>query len=163
MSGIQLNNNREVLNRILNLIQFLVSAANEIVRVNITAVDVEECMAILDGIDILILLHVGASSDEESLFMIRSGLELKGADIDQIVDVDLVAVKLGLLFRLRGLGDIDQGVTGHSRQWAPARNICHLKSIRYSIVIIISNCQLHFSKSFLIGLFQILALQNESG
>lgn len=80
MSGIKLNYNGKILNSILHLIQFLMRAANKIVGINISTINVKKGMAVLNSIQILFFLHKGARTDEKSLFVVRIRFQFQSAN-----------------------------------------------------------------------------------
>ena len=80
MSGVELNDDGEVLNGVLYFVQFLVSAADEIIGIDVAAVDIEQGVAVLNGIQILVLLHVGAGPDEEGLLVIGVRFQFQTAN-----------------------------------------------------------------------------------
>jgi hypothetical protein len=52
----------------------------------------------------LFFFHEGTSSDEERSLVVWMVFQCKGADVNQIVDVDLISIDVGLLIlRLMGL------------------------------------------------------------
>lgn len=58
MGWIKLNHDCKILNCILNLIQFLMCTSDQIITINIPAVNIQKCMAVLYGIQILFFFHV---------------------------------------------------------------------------------------------------------
>lgn len=49
-------------------------------------------MAILYSIDIKFLFHKGTSSDKKGFFMIGISLKFETADINEIVNIDLISI-----------------------------------------------------------------------
>lgn len=80
MSGVELNDDGEVLNGVLYFVQLLVGAADEIIGIDVAAVDIEQGVAVLNGIQILVLLHVGAGPDEEGLLVIGVRFQFQTAN-----------------------------------------------------------------------------------
>ena len=80
MGRIQFYNNGEVFNSIVYFLQFLMSTSNQIVSINIPAINIEQCMTIFNSIHELAFLHVGAGANKECFFMVGVGFEFETAD-----------------------------------------------------------------------------------
>lgn len=102
MRGIEFNDDGEVFNSGLYFLQFFISAAYDVVGSNIALVNVQQTVAILDGLLEEPLLHVGTGPDEERLAVGRIEGESLRADGDETIDVDLVAVEAGGLLGVVG-------------------------------------------------------------
>lgn len=109
MGGIEFYNNSEVFNSGLDLLQFLIGASYDIVGSHIALVNVQQTMAILNGLLEEPFLHVGTGSDEERLAVGMIECETLSADGDETVDVDLVAVEPGGLLGQVGLEGSTEG------------------------------------------------------
>lgn len=65
MSGVQLDDDGKVLNSKINLVKFLMRASYDVICSNIAAIDIQQPVAILDGIRVHLLLHERTSSNKQ--------------------------------------------------------------------------------------------------
>lgn len=49
-------------------------------------------MTILNSIDVKFLFHIGASPDKKGFLMIRIRLKFETADINEIINIDLISI-----------------------------------------------------------------------
>lgn len=102
MLRVQLNDQRKILNGHFDFLNFLVSTAHQIISSDIFAVDLKYSVTVVDGLIVLLFLHVWGCSDVQGLLMLGIRLELKCADFDQMINVDLMTVNF-VAWRLRWL------------------------------------------------------------
>jgi hypothetical protein len=109
VGGIEFDDDGEIFDGDFYLLEFLIGTADDVVGADVTLVEVEEAVAVLDGLLEHAFLHVGAGADEEGLAVGGVEFEAGGADADQTVDVYLVAVEprglLGRRFRVEGAAE----------------------------------------------------------
>ena len=60
-------------------------------------------MAVVDGLMIYFFFHEGRGTDVEGFFMVRIGVEFVGADFDEMVDVDFMAVNFVIVILRLGM------------------------------------------------------------
>lgn len=82
MGGVKLNDDRKVFNCVLHFVQFLMGTSDQVVGIDIATVNIEEGVAIFNGVDVLAFLHVGAGANEKCFFMGGIGFKFEGADIN---------------------------------------------------------------------------------
>lgn len=102
MLRVQLNDQRKIFNGHFDLLNFLVCTAHQIISSDIFAVDLKYSVTVVDGLIVLLFLHVWRCSDVQGLLMLGIRLELKCADFDQMINVDLMTVNF-VTWRLRRL------------------------------------------------------------
>ena len=87
MVFIQLEDLGVVSNGLVDLIEFFIGAASNVVGSYVFLVDLEEGVAVIDWLDVLLLLDVGTCPNIEGLFAIGVLVEFCGANLNEIVDI----------------------------------------------------------------------------
>lgn len=106
MGGVQLDDDGEILNGDFNFTQLFIGAPHYVIGSYVALVDVQQTVAVLDGFLEQPLFHKGTGTYEQGFTMGGVGLEFGSADADEVIDVDLVAVKMR-----SGLGGSVEGLT----------------------------------------------------
>ena len=90
MVRIQRQDFRKVLNGDVSLFQFVIRTSHDVQRTDIEFVQLEKCIAVLNGFFVKLDFEIAACTDEECFSMEWVLRKLVGAYLDEVVEVHCI-------------------------------------------------------------------------